>query len=232
MDRSKLKRLGFLLVIAAGISVLPINVAGAAGHNKIRWDIISVDFATTPFTVSAGGHAMAIANDGTSITLTGSGTFRGNSGNPQNVTGGGTWETFAEDGVTVTGSGIYKVSGLVSFVLAPAPNPPAPLIDNVCSDCVLTPAWQYCASRTRTEATVCCSSAATRLAKEPPSPSSRALRYRRISSTTGTGITLFRASTETATRFISCNRPSQRSSRRVERPLLFFGTPNTEAALE
>ena len=137
MDRSKLKRWGFLWVIAVGTSVLPISLARAANNLKIRWDIPSIDFATTPFTVSPGGHATAIANDGTSITLTGSGTFSSNSGRPQNVTGGGTWETFAEDGVTVTGSGTYAVTGFVSFVLAPAPNPPAPLINNVCSDCMV-----------------------------------------------------------------------------------------------
>jgi hypothetical protein len=37
----------------------------------------------------------------------------------------------------VTGSGSYEVTGFVSFVLAPAPNPTAPLIDNVCTDCPL-----------------------------------------------------------------------------------------------
>jgi len=128
--------LGSLGVIAIGISILPIGQA-AAGNNKIRWGIPSVNFATTPLTLSPGGHSSAIANDGTSITLTGSGTFRSNSGNPQNVTGGGTWETFAEDGVTVTGRGTYAVSSFVSFNLAAAPNPPASLIDNICSDCVL-----------------------------------------------------------------------------------------------
>ena len=137
MDRSKLKRLGFLWVIAVGIAALPISVARAADNNKIRWDIPTIDFTTTPLTFSPGGHASAIANDGTSITLTGSGTFRSNSGKPQNVTGGGTWETFAEDGITMTGSGTYKVAGFVSFVLAPGPNPPPTIIDNVCSDCVL-----------------------------------------------------------------------------------------------
>ena len=136
MDRSNLKRLGLLGVMAVGVSILPIDVAWA-GNNHIRWDIPSVDFATTPLTLSPGGHSSAIANDGTSITLTGSGTFRANSGNSQNVTGGGTWETFAEDGVTMTGSGTYQVSRFVSFVLAPAPSPSIPFIDNICSDCVL-----------------------------------------------------------------------------------------------
>src|SRR5262249_42164822 len=53
----------------------------AASQNALmRWDIISVDFATG--TVSAGGVASAFANDGSKITLTGNGTFRTNSGNP------------------------------------------------------------------------------------------------------------------------------------------------------
>jgi len=47
MHRSNLKRLGSLGVIAIGISILPIGQA-AAGNNKIRWGIPSVNFATTP----------------------------------------------------------------------------------------------------------------------------------------------------------------------------------------
>lgn len=137
MDRSRLRRLAFLGVTAVGISVLPVNAAWAAHVDKIRWDIPIVDFATSPLTLLPGGHSSAIANDGTSITLKGSGTFRPNSSKPRDVTGGGTWETFAEDGVTVTGSGTYQVTGLVSFVLAPAPSPPAPFIDTICSDCML-----------------------------------------------------------------------------------------------
>ena len=137
MERSRLKKLAFLGVMAVGISVLSVNAAWAGHNNKILWDIPIVDFATSPLTLSPGGHATAIANDGTSITFTGSGTFSWNSGRPQNVTGGGTWKTFAEDGVTVTGSGTYKVTGFVSFVLAPTPNPPAPIINNVCSDCMV-----------------------------------------------------------------------------------------------
>jgi hypothetical protein len=88
----------------------------------MRWDIISVDFATG--TLSAGGIASARANDNSKITLTGSGTFRSNSGNPQDVTGGGTWETFSSGGAS-TGSGTYAVTGLVSYVLAPG-TPPLP----------------------------------------------------------------------------------------------------------
>jgi hypothetical protein len=133
MYRSKLKRLGFLLVIAAGISVLPIGVARAADNLKIRWDLIHVAF-TSPPTLSPGGHASAITTDGTSITMTGSGTFSSNSGTPQNVTGGGTWETFAKDGVTSTGSGTYEVTRFVGFALAPVTGPPT-FNDTICSDC-------------------------------------------------------------------------------------------------
>ncbi len=64
--------------------------------------------------MSPGGVASALANDGSKITLTGSGTFeRG-----EDASGGGTWKTFSLAGV-LTGSGTYKVTGFVSFALAP-----------------------------------------------------------------------------------------------------------------
>jgi hypothetical protein len=80
----------------------------------MRWDIISIDFATG--TVSSGGVASAFANDNSKITLTGTGTFRSNPGHPQDVTGGGNWETSTE-------SGTYEVTGFVSYVLAPGTFP-------------------------------------------------------------------------------------------------------------
>ena len=133
----KIDRRWFLIVPVLLIA-LTVTWAHGDGNDKIRWDIPSVDFTTQPVTISPGGRASAIANDGTSITLTGSGTFRSNSGRPQDVTGGGTWKTFARDGVTVTGSGTYEVTGFVSFAFAPAPFPPTPPpVDNVCSNCVL-----------------------------------------------------------------------------------------------
>jgi uncharacterized protein YfaQ (DUF2300 family) len=104
---------------AAGSS--PSFSASASNHH-MRWDIINVNFATG--TLSAGGVASARANDGSKITLTGSGTFRSNPGNPQDVAGGGTWETFNAAG-TSTGSGTYTVTEFVSFVLAPG-TPPLP----------------------------------------------------------------------------------------------------------
>jgi len=133
MDRSTLKKLGFLWVIAAGISVLPISVARAADNLKIRWDLINVAF-TSPPTLSPGGHASAITTDGTSITMTGSGTFSSNSGKPQNVTGGGTWATFNADGTPTNNSGTYTVTRFVRFALAPVTGPPT-FNDTICSDC-------------------------------------------------------------------------------------------------
>ena len=88
--------------------------------DRFRWDIISVDFATG--TLSAGGVASADANDGSKITLTGSGTFR--IGGEDEVTGGGTWETFDLAGAS-TGMGTYRVRSLVRFDVAPG-TPPLP----------------------------------------------------------------------------------------------------------
>lgn len=93
-------------------------VQGAADH--VRWDIIHMNPATTPATLTPGGVAFASArNPNTlSIKLTGSGTFvaPASAGTSSAVTGGGTWETFS--GTTSTGSGTYEVTGLVSWQFA------------------------------------------------------------------------------------------------------------------
>jgi len=95
---------------------------GEAAH--VRWDIIHVDFAN--LTLSAGGQASAFANDQSSITLTGSGTFVASAGDEETssaVTGGGTWHTFNPTG-KATGSGTYSVTGLVRWEPAPGTLPP------------------------------------------------------------------------------------------------------------
>ena len=108
-------------VLAAKTAGLSPNFSASASNHHMRWDIISVNFATG--TASAGGVASARANlDLSTITLTGSGTFRSNPGNPQDVTGGGTWRTFDAGGGS-TGSGSYTVTGLVSFTVAPGTFP-------------------------------------------------------------------------------------------------------------
>ncbi|OLD89858.1 MAG: hypothetical protein AUG85_00890 [Gemmatimonadetes bacterium 13_1_20CM_4_66_11] len=107
-------------VLAAKPTGLSPDFSASANNHHMRWDIVSVNFAT--LTLSAGGVASARANDGSKITLTGSGTYRSNPGNPQDVTGGGTWQTFEASGGS-TGSGSYTVTGLVSFILAPGTFP-------------------------------------------------------------------------------------------------------------
>ncbi len=127
--------LAAVLAITGGLRV----VHGQAQH--VRWDIIHFNPATTPPTVSAGGIASARANDGSQITLTGSGTFvapggpgRGTSGA---VTGGGTWTICgppapATPGCVVGVSGTYEVTGLVRWdpaPFAPGGGPVTDLID-------------------------------------------------------------------------------------------------------
>ena len=107
-------------VLAAKTAGLSPNFSASASNHHMRWDLLNVDFATR--TASAGGIASARANDGSEITITGSGTFRSNPGNPQDVTGGGSWTTYASGG-SVTGSGTYEVTGFVSYVLAPGTFP-------------------------------------------------------------------------------------------------------------
>lgn len=105
---------------AAAALLLPLflvvlRVRGDEGEARFRWDIIHfVSFTTPEFT--SGGQASALANDGSKITVTGSGTFV--VGEDDTVTGGGTWQTF-DSANNPTGSGTYRVTRLVRFVLAP-----------------------------------------------------------------------------------------------------------------
>ena len=82
------------LVVLLSITFrLPV-VQGAADH--VRWDIIHMNPATTPATLTPGGVAFASARNPStlSIKLTGSGTFvaPASGGTSSAVTGGGTWE--------------------------------------------------------------------------------------------------------------------------------------------
>ncbi len=103
---------------------------------KVRWDIVTLTFGPNsgpPITFYSGGHASASADDGSFITLTGSGTFvapAGRDGMSSAATGGGTWQTFDSTG-TPTGSGTYKVTGLVRWEVAPGFFDTTVLIDNI-----------------------------------------------------------------------------------------------------
>jgi hypothetical protein len=81
----------------------------SSSDQRFGWEILSLVAGTV-------GKASANANEGSKITVTGSGTFQAT--NEDEVTGGGTWQTFSSSG-TSTGSGTYTVTGLVSFELAP-----------------------------------------------------------------------------------------------------------------
>jgi hypothetical protein len=137
---NKFRAFGVILPVAGVAFLLSSLLAGGASggsdNAQMRWDIISLDFATS--TISAGGRASAFAttSGGTTptgkITVTGHGTFRSNSGSPQDVTGGGTWQTFDAAGNPV-GSGTYEVTGFVDFHLAPG-FLPAALTDTIGTD--------------------------------------------------------------------------------------------------
>jgi hypothetical protein len=94
---------------------------GDEGGRRIRWDLVNLPFPD----VYAGGDDTASAEDGSTLTLTGSGTFR--PGHPGQVTGGGTWRTTSSD---VPGRGKYRVTDLVIWIRAPGSLPPA-LVDHI-----------------------------------------------------------------------------------------------------
>ena len=108
--------LGVVAVLLSTITTVPVSSAQAT---HVRWDIISL--TGEPLTVNPGGIASARAQDGSKITMTGTGTFvapAGGAGSASSATGGGTWETFAPGGGS-TGSGTYWVTGLVRWDQAP-----------------------------------------------------------------------------------------------------------------
>jgi hypothetical protein len=113
----------------AGVAVATLfSATAASAAQQMRWDLISANFNTSPPTVNAGGTDSAFANDGSSIKLTGSGTFisSGTSArfNAIALNGGGTWETYDATGAP-TGGGAYQVlRGPASFQQAPSPVPP------------------------------------------------------------------------------------------------------------
>jgi hypothetical protein len=85
-------------------------VSAQAAH--VRWNIITVDFASG--SLNPGGSATAIASDGSTITITGSGTLvaPAGGGSSSAVTGGGTWKVVS--GNTTT-TGTFVVTELVRW---------------------------------------------------------------------------------------------------------------------
>lgn len=131
--KSKAIALGPTIIITLAIAMTAGTQFALAEASHVRWDIISVNFGS--FTLSAGGIASATANDGSHITLTGTGTFvapAGGNGSSSGVSGGGMWTTYSSKGA-VTGAGTYEVTGLVLWEPSPLPPgsnpPPADLIE-------------------------------------------------------------------------------------------------------
>jgi|SRR5579864_1445926 len=99
--------------------------------SKMRWDIINflTNAAGDTFTVAPGGVFSASANDGSTITYTGTGTFGPRPSDP--VTGGGTWAT-TDPSDNPVANGNYTVTGFVSFAWDPTTLPAGiPLVDKV-----------------------------------------------------------------------------------------------------
>ena len=109
-------------ISAVGLPSVAFADGADEGSTRIRWDLVDLPFPD----VFAGGDDTASAEDGSTLTLTGSGTFR--PGHRGQVTGGGHWTTTNPD---VSGSGTYRVTELVTWVRAPGTLLGTPLIDHI-----------------------------------------------------------------------------------------------------
>lgn len=122
--RQVLKGAGAVGVL--GVLGIPTEVfadSGNDGGRRIRWDLIEF----SPPNVRAGGNDTASAEDDSTLTLTGSGTFR--PGQSRHVTGGGQWST--TNSVYEPRGGTYRVTELVSWIQAPGTLVGTPLIDHI-----------------------------------------------------------------------------------------------------
>jgi hypothetical protein len=88
----------------------------------MRWDIIINTIKNGKPFLGPGGIAAASANDGSYITLMGTGTFGPRTSDP--VTGGGDWTTYDANNLP-TGKGKYTVTAFTGFDWGPGQLPPA-----------------------------------------------------------------------------------------------------------
>ena len=114
-------------------SVILVIMAAAplvfAQSTRVRWDIVSLNLATGA--TSPGGIASAFADDGSRITIKGSGTFSVPADLPPQYQslisglglrsvevapdGGGAWAVYASGATTPSATGTYVVTGLVRW---------------------------------------------------------------------------------------------------------------------
>jgi len=119
---------GAALALGAALMLLTTFASAAPGSEAqhVRWDIMSTT-GTQGATLNPGGHASAMAPDGVTITLRGSGHFvaPASGGGSAGVDGGGTWSTSSG------GSGTYDVTALVSWQRANDQTNPLGFVDNI-----------------------------------------------------------------------------------------------------
>lgn len=116
--------LATVLALAAWRVAADIPATGVG----VRWDIISVtNFNPGSTTIQTGGQASGMANDGSTLTLTGSGTF--DLHEPDAVTGGGNW-TLSDPKGNVTAKGAYQVTSSLRFTGSPGTEAPG-TVDNI-----------------------------------------------------------------------------------------------------
>lgn len=118
----------YLPFLAAGLALVPWRVAAdtQSADVGVRWDIITLPSFNPP-TIQAGGQATGMGMDGSTLTLTGSGSF--DLQEPDSVTGGGTW-TLTDPKGTVTGKGSYQVTSSIQFTSTPGTEAPG-MVDNI-----------------------------------------------------------------------------------------------------
>ena len=108
----KILRRSLLTSATLLLPLVLISTAMGQEEKKYQWIL----FSDTP-------PQSAMATDGSTILVAGTGTFV--VGEPDNVTGGGTWSTFNGSGAA-TGSGKFRVTRLINFDLAPGSAPGFP----------------------------------------------------------------------------------------------------------
>jgi hypothetical protein len=123
--RQVLKGVGAVGVLGAlGLPTTVFAESGNGGNDgKLRWNLVSLILPD----IRAGGDDTASAEGESTLTLTGSGTFR--PGHSRQVTGGGMWSTNNPD--VPGGPGTYRVTELVSWVLAPGTLLGSGLVDHI-----------------------------------------------------------------------------------------------------
>jgi len=117
-ERCSMKRFFTLILPPIAALLLLAATTAIATTQFVRWDIVNLTVVNGIPTISAGGIATAIAEDGSKIILTGSGTFVFPSAIGSTVVnGGGIWKTFSPTG-HLTGQGSYVVTNYLNFRFA------------------------------------------------------------------------------------------------------------------